>query len=128
MNVREIDRLAAVRSLLDFSLPLQDSLRQLASLDWDYEGAAATLRKEHIAAVLARYRAGQLGAADIEAWADAVEGRDDIDFEMADARLLKDLIFELANPLLTHALNQTRAADLLARLLRTAAPTARHRP
>lgn len=125
MNALEADRLTLLHTLLDFSAPLRDSLRRLDAQGWDYAGAAATLRKEHIGAVLTRYRAGQLGEPDVEAWANAIEGRDDIDFDVRDERVIGELIFELANPLLTETLTRTRAAQLFARL---SFPTAHRRP
>ena len=65
---------------------------------------------EHL---LSLYGQGAVSASEVEAWANAIEGREDI--EVADA-LSKDLLHELANPLLTQPLSVVRVKFLLSRL------------
>jgi hypothetical protein len=72
------------------------------------------LTPEHIIAVLQRFMAGEFNARDVEHWADAIEGRDDI--AMSD--LLKDVLFDIANPVLQGQLDDARAEAQIARLRR----------
>jgi hypothetical protein len=57
----------------------------------------------------------QATADDVEEWANAIEGRDDL--AMPDH--VADIIFELANPLLTEPLTKARALALVAALGRS---------
>lgn len=54
------------------------------------------LNQPAIAAVLQRFKAGELTASQVEAWAEMIEGREDIDLD-ATAR---EAIFQLANPII----------------------------
>lgn len=77
----ERERRSILRAVLAFDLPVEELQSLLAPLDWDCPEPLVTLTYAHIRSVLTRYKAGSLGAKDVEAWADLVEVRDDIDFE-----------------------------------------------
>ena len=53
---------------------------------------------ERPARVLDAYDAGTLTEAALEAWADEVYGREDIELDPADRDLLADALFELSTP------------------------------
>ena len=116
MNAREPDRLKLVQNLLSFSMPLHETMTQLAAMGWDYEGMPVTLTGAHLDSVLRRYLAGQLSAADVGNWANLIEGRDDIVFEPGCADRIDDMVYELANPILTQPLDASTASTLLAGL------------
>ena len=63
-----------------------------------------------------RFLAGRTSAIEVENWANAIEGRDDIGFEPANEQLLRELVHELANPLLTQPLTRERAIELLKKM------------
>lgn len=69
----------------------------LSHLEWDCE-EVVDLRRRHVVRALDDYLAGVLDAGAVEAWADAVEGRDDIGRESGFELLLNDAIHFLANP------------------------------
>ena len=71
---------------------------------------------DHIQSVLERYVRGGLSAAEVEDWADLIECRDDISYEEHRMETIKELIFELANPVLSGRLNVLMAQSLLDRL------------
>jgi hypothetical protein len=67
-------------------------------LAWDSERELVTIRPAHVLKVLSRFRSGALSAEQVEKWANAIEGREDIDLEAQNRELLREAIFALANP------------------------------
>ena len=112
----ETNRLAIVRDLLELSKPLEEIIAQLVTLNCDYEGHGVELTRNHLAMALRRYLQGELSDADIESWANQIEGREDIQFETDSEQEIEDVLYELANPLLTEALSLTRAKALIEKL------------
>ena len=106
------ERLAAVNELLEFQGTLDQLALRLSQFSWDFEGSQTVLTRSHIAAVLGRYLEGQISAPDVECWANLVEGREDIAAESEFKTLVECVIYELANPTLTYALDADRALEL----------------
>ncbi|MEA3191300.1 MAG: hypothetical protein QOD77_1882 [Thermoplasmata archaeon] len=101
-------RYEALCALLELQLPLQPAIDRLAKFEWDSE-ALVTLQSRHIVSTLQRFLQGEINANIVEAWANALEGRDDVDIDSN----LEDIIFDLANPALQGALTMEQARDLL---------------
>ena len=116
MSKEDTKRLALVRDLLAMTLPLINIISQLSSMGWDYEGDGVLLTKEHLVNVLQRYMCGEVSEADIELWANYVEGRDDVQIMLDSNSTIEDILFELANPLLTQQLDIVRAKQLMSDL------------
>lgn len=116
MIPKEVDRLSLVQNLLSLSKPLQETVAQLAALDWDFEGEGVALTRKHFVSALQRYLRGELSEADIEFWANQIEGREDVEFEIDHEQEIKDVLYQLANPVLTQSLNHARAEVLFAEL------------
>lgn len=98
MRDSDASRLSAVRSLIEFSRPLIETKADLAQWQWDYDGEPAVLRRSHVESILRRCLSGDLPLAELEAWADTVECREDIDYELANEQWIKEALFRLANP------------------------------
>ncbi len=113
MTSEEKLRLALVDSLLSMSMPLTEVTRQLATMNWDYDGVGVTLTKKHLSNVLGRYLRAEVSEADIEMWANQVEGRDDVQIDPSSAQEIEDVLYELANPVLTQTLDLARAVQLV---------------
>jgi hypothetical protein len=105
-----------LESLLCLARPTPEIVSDLASYGWDSEDRLVTLTRAHVVAVLRRFLSGDLAQDQVEEWANAVESREDIAIETAAERLLRDAIFELANPVLTRELTADLAADWIAAL------------
>lgn len=88
-----------LRDLIGFRRPVADVRLALGGFPWDSD-ELVTLTRANATDVLDRYLDGELSAGDLEAWADALELRDDVGFERESAPELGQLVFELANPLL----------------------------
>jgi len=91
--------------------------QDLSAYPWDVEEALVTLTRSHIIAMLDRYLAGEVSAGGIEDWANAIEGRDDIEFHEPYEKAILEAIHELANPLLTVPLTEASAIVLRAKLV-----------
>lgn len=89
---------------------LTDALKQFP---WDYEVELVTLTRGHVKHVLQRYIDKDLTAQQVEDWANAIECREDIGFEVGYEEWLQESIHHLANPLLTRAITPQAAQDFL---------------
>lgn len=72
------------------------------------------MESEHISAILGRFLAGDISDTDVEAWANAIECREDIGFLQPSS--VAEAIWELANPLLARPLTRQSAGELVATL------------
>jgi hypothetical protein len=97
-----------VERLVRFAAPLAPTLSALQEFGWDCNEPLVTLDASAVRSVLQQYLSGTLTAGDVEAWADAIECRDDVDYSS-----FHDIIHELDNPSLTRALTPTTAQELL---------------
>jgi hypothetical protein len=73
-------------------------LERLHSFGWDSDVTLVVLTIADARAVLCRHANGELSTDELVQWANQIEAREDITFEVADEKALGDLIFELANP------------------------------
>ncbi len=74
---------------------------ELGRFPWDSDEELVVLRRKHCIAILNRFLVGTVSAAEVEDWANTVEGRDDIGLEPGNESQLREMIHELANPMLT---------------------------
>jgi hypothetical protein len=97
-----------LKALVRYDRPedLAETMRQLQAFDHDRGQRLVRLTREGIASVLERYLQGNLSAHEVEAWADAVEMREDIEFGDGNDEVSVRVIWEMANPLLTQPLTQ----------------------
>src|SRR5256885_11135923 len=111
-----MDRRTAVLDLVELRRPVADAVNAVRTFPWDAEEELATLGPGQLGHVLDLFLAGNLSAQELEDWANAVEGRDDIAFE---PREVVDFLSELANPLLHKALTVESVRDLRGRIIAT---------
>lgn len=93
-------RIEALRGLIELQESIPVSISRLRQFPWDSDGALVVLTGNDLARTLDRYLRGELSNTDLEEWANALEGRDDIEYEPSADDNLRRIIFELANPLL----------------------------
>lgn len=118
-------RLSWIRALLDLSVPIPELRSHLREFSWDYEGDEEIITCAQLSNVLSRYFRNELSDADVEAWANLVENREDVRFQQSHERQIRDVVFELANPTLTQRLDKNRASILISELT-TGAETGRN--
>jgi hypothetical protein len=80
---------------------IREDIKALSSFPYyDVDEPLAVLSMSSAREVLARHDQGQLSDADVEAWADALETRYDIELEPAHHDTLTELLFELSAPVM----------------------------
>jgi hypothetical protein len=107
-------RREALRDLALFASPVASVRHSLTDFAWDSD-ELSMLDKQHVLSVLRRFDVGEITSSDVEAWANAIEMRDDIDYDRETA--VWDVLYELANPTLTEPLTRERS-DVLASVLK----------
>lgn len=70
---------------------------ELSHYSWDCEDPLYTINPDDIYKVLNQYSQGNVDSKTIEDWANAIESRDDLDFENEE---IHEIITEIANPVL----------------------------
>lgn len=112
----EVERVRILRALLEVERPVASLVQDLAALPWDAAAELVTLRPVHVTEVLRRFMSGRLAAQEVEAWASAIECREDIALDPAGHAILAAALFDLANPTLQGALTTDIADHWLAQL------------
>ena len=108
-----MDRAAALAALVHMEGPVSAAVAKLQEFPWDSDIDLVVMTAMHFSHALRRYCLGEISASEIEDWANALESREDLGFASA---ALRELLHELANPLLTEPLTQSRAQHLLEHL------------
>jgi hypothetical protein len=106
-----LSRESVLNRLVNLDGSLHESIAALRGFAWDSPQSIVSLTPAQVSAVLSRFLAGTLEAKDIEAWAEAIEGRDDIGYSPDEPAGLA--IHELANPLITQPLTRQSAHVLM---------------
>ena len=94
-----------LNALVNLNQPLSTILPILKTLPWDSNQAIITLKKEHLIHILNQYLNHSLSASDLENWANVIECREDITYETEGEDFINDIIFDLANPILSDPLS-----------------------
>jgi hypothetical protein len=95
-----------LRDLVGFVCPLASIQAELAAYPWDSAVTLITMDANDLVGILRRYLKGEISPGEVEDWANAVEMREDI--ECSD-ELVKDVVFDLANPTLQGSLSHETA-------------------
>ena len=102
-----------VAQLIEGRSPIAPLRTELAAYPWDLDEPLVILRSSHIEAILRRYMANDLTAANVAEWAEALEMRDDVGFDDEHSQALSRAIFVLANPDVNGPLTLERAERLM---------------
>lgn len=109
------ERAKLLETLLAGRVPTEEVLRRLRDYPWDSE-VLVHVKPKHLLSVLRRFQAGEIGAAEVEEWADAIEVRDDIGCEAGSEDVVHEVIHALANPELVGPLTLVVSQALIERL------------
>jgi hypothetical protein len=107
------DRIAALKALIAYELPLEPALATLASCGWDIDGPLVTLTHNDVARILQRKVAGLLTAEQFTDSADLIECREDIHLPIGPPDV-SAAIFRLANPGLQRPITEALVAEMSA--------------
>lgn len=111
-------RVAALRQLIAYRLPIESTLAALASFGWDSPAPLVTLREKDVLLVLERFLAGDLTSEQLSDWADLIECREDIALPSKPVNL-SEVVFWLANPNLQGPVTVDAVAEVRDHLLRS---------
>lgn len=95
-----MDRFDVLRDLVAFNKPVSILADSLSKFNWDYEGQPMIVMASQIREVLKRFLAGGYSAKELEAWANLIECREDLEFEEKKHEEIENVIYCLANPVL----------------------------
>ena len=105
-----MNRVDALKALVEAELPIELSIARMSQFAWDSEEYLAVLTPENLERVLILFAEGSITASDVEDWANALECRDDLALSEP---VVSEVLYELANPVLTHAISAERVNHLL---------------
>ena len=97
--------------LLNGELP--KLLEEISTFEWDVDEPIVTLTRDNLYKVLHKLKNNEFETNLIEDWANALESRDDLTFEN---ETVKEVIIELANPILNEPLDPRRLTELMERI------------
>jgi hypothetical protein len=101
-----------LNALLSLSRSTSQIRQELSAFDWDAEREIVALAASDVERALVMAASGRISTAELSAWAEMIEGREDI----AQADTLREFVFEIANPEINGELTDRRIAFLLRRL------------
>ena len=114
--LERMNRLTVVASLVECQGDITALRGKLQEYPFDADAPLVTLQPSHIISVLERFVAGAISASDVESWADAVEGRDDIAYAEAAEVAISATLAALSAPEINGALTPEFAKTLLSQL------------
>ena len=109
-------RTMVLEALLNLQMDTSRLKDELRKFKWDCEEELVILGRDHLKKILNEYLNGQLREGTLNEWAELIEMRDDIGFEPENEDLLKEIIFELANPDINLQITPKRAKEYLQQL------------
>ena len=109
MRTRE----AILKDLVCFNDNIAKLQLELSNYPWDVDNPIFTITSANVFYLLSKFENENTNFDIIEDWANAIECREDLDFEN---EKLKALINELANPILFKQINADRIKQLIKQL------------
>lgn len=110
-----MDREEVLNHLIHFNLPLNDIQYQLMKYEWDSE-PLVILKKDDLKLILKKYVEGLISNNALEEWANIIESREDVGYTPSESRLIKEIIFILANPDISMKLTKNNVCKLIEKL------------
>jgi hypothetical protein len=111
-----MERREIVTNLVEWRGHLPDLVAAAHEFPYDSEVPLITLTADHIRKALERYLRGDATADQLEAWALAIEGRDDIEYFEPHENQISDALFRLSTPEINDALSKEVVEGYLAKL------------
>jgi hypothetical protein len=105
-------RAELLRAIVEYALPVDTAVAELGSYPWDCDEPIFVVTRAHVTSIVERDLSGELTSEQVERWGDLLEVREDVEFEPAAEKTVREVIWELANPLLTEPLSKTSAVRM----------------
>ncbi|MFJ5955874.1 hypothetical protein ACIQC5_07925 [Paenarthrobacter sp. NPDC092416] len=103
-------RREAVTDLIQLRCPLKESLVRLAAFVWSYQEDLAVVEVRDIGHALDEFEAGRIDADELCAWAEEVQGREDIGVDSRGHDFITDALFQLSTPEICAPANEVARA------------------
>ena len=97
MSANDTSRLQVLEDLVEHRVPARESQARLAGFAWDEE-ELLDLEVRHVVAVLAQLVGGEIDAAEVTEWADAVDLRDDLGRQPGRETQINDALLAMSSP------------------------------
>lgn len=96
--VSQEQRREALYDLIRLRCPLQEAFTRLSTFEWPSQEELATAFALDICHAINEFRTGKITAGDLWAWAEELQGREDIALNSQDRDFLADALFQLSTP------------------------------
>ena len=96
--------------LVFFKADLSELQNELFQYPWDVEEPILILSKEDFTNVLNRCIENEITFTDLVSWANVIECRDDLDFEVEE---MQEIVFELASPEINGEITRERLQEII---------------
>jgi hypothetical protein len=106
-------RIVILKDLVFYQGNIKIIEKELLQYPWDIENPLIKIVKNDLAFVLKKCFNNEISFEDITNWANAIECREDLDFENEE---LQEIIFELANPEINGVLTKERLSEIIEEL------------
>jgi hypothetical protein len=93
----DVGRREALADLVEYRVPLSEVQARLGGFPWD-EAELLDLEVRHVSAVLRRFVDGEIDAAEVTDWADAVDLRDDLGRQPGHETQINDALLAMSSP------------------------------
>lgn len=115
MNPRISSRVSALKDLVELRRPIAESMLALAQFGWDSQVELIELSLLDFVRVLDNYLNGSLTSEEVEMWAEALIGRDDVGLQKGAEDVLRTAMFEYSTPTIHEPITPISAAAWRAR-------------
>ena len=102
------ERRDLLNQLVQRLCPVSETITKLSAFEFDSD-PIVIISKEDVISALTSYLEGRMTAKDVEEWANAIEVRDDLGYPSSHGEAVKEVIYDLANPLLAGTLTASEA-------------------
>ncbi len=116
-GIDDQQRRDALVDLVELRVSPREAVAAVKQLPWDSDVELVLLSRANVRELLTRYLQRELSSDDLEAWANAVEGREDLGAVPGDEELLRAFVFETANPVLAEPISDGYAHRWLDKVL-----------
>ena len=100
--------------LICFNGNLTELQSELSQYSWDVEEPILIIGKSDFSNVIKKCVDGKITFGELENWANAIECRDDLDFEVEE---IQEIIFELASPEINGEITKQRLKEIIKELV-----------
>ena len=98
--MNEDPRACLLRKMLAYELPIEPTIESLAALPYDCDTDLVLVTPNDIIRIIDRHASGEMSADQVVEWADFLEIRDGVGFASPHGDRLKEIVWQLANPLI----------------------------